>query len=112
MGQREPVCAIAGICRGIFISAVLLICAGLLGCAEDDFAHSERQAAERRSVSWWPIRMEAPDALRIVSHVGYCVGDPEPTIAQVKISYSAQAVVVTVEAKVSGPKQSERKVAA
>jgi hypothetical protein len=102
---------VAVIRRGVRVAAVLLICAGLLGCADGALPHSERQGPERRSVPWWPMSMEAPDTLRIISHVEYCVGEPEPTIARVDISYSAHAVVITVEAKIAGPKQSEREVA-
>lgn len=55
--------------------------------------------------------MPSADTLRIVSQVGYCVGEFEPEIAQVKVNESERVIRITVEAQVTHVRERERDVA-
>lgn len=99
--------------RRLHMAVVMLVCAsfGLFGCGDNGSVEADPHATVRQSVPWWVIEFKAPSTLRIVSHVEYCVGEPEPTIAQVNVTESTDAVIITVKAEVARLRQSERNVA-
>lgn len=87
---------------------VLVICIAISGCGSDDVAVDKQQPTTRRSVPWSLVEVKSSDALTIVSHVEYCVGEFEPTVAQIKVTESERAVVITVEAEVARPRNFKR----
>lgn len=95
----------------LYIAVLVLVCVAIAGCNNGDTARDEQQATIHRSVPWSLVDMPSSDTLRIVSQVGYCVGEFEPEIAQVKVNESGRTVVIIVEAEVTRVRERERDVA-
>lgn len=82
------------------------------GCSSDGTGPDETQVETRvRSVPWSLVGVPSANTLTIVSQVGYCVGEFEPEIAQVKINESEGTIRITVEAEVTSVRERERDVA-
>ena len=98
----------------LYVAVLISICLAISGCSsgDADTAPDEQQETTRvRSVPWSLVGMPSADTLKIVSQVGYCVGEFEPEIAQVKVNESERAIRITVEAEVTHVRERERDVA-
>lgn len=104
LGVRNP-------SAGLYLAAVVSVCIAMSGCGNGDTSLDEHQPTTRRSVPWSLVEVKSSDVLRIVSHVDYCVGEFEPTVAQIKVNESGRAIVITVEAEVARVRERERDVA-
>lgn len=85
----------AGVCI-VLITSLFSLLLVVSGCGSS----APRQAAQAvniRPISWGVISTQQPDTVKIVSEVGYCQGDPKPTIRRIRSRYNGKKVYITAE---------------
>jgi hypothetical protein len=95
-------------CQIIASLFILALIVGLTACGSDaGQGNSKKRVATVRSVKWGVFKILNEKKARIVSEVGYCVGDQKPWIKHVKVRETSG--VATILAQAAFPKQQDPK---